>query len=92
VSATPCALCGYLFDADALGAYGCPNCLGEGLDDTLDGACPPCSQDCDQGDRCPRRVPAGGRAVDMLLWLFWPVYAVCIVALGVALWRGEPWW
>jgi hypothetical protein len=30
-TAQPCPLCGYLFDLDALGRYGCPNCLGEGL-------------------------------------------------------------
>lgn len=29
----PCPFCGYEFDRDALGFYGCPNCHGEGLDD-----------------------------------------------------------
>jgi DNA (cytosine-5)-methyltransferase 1 len=27
----PCAFCGYEFDHDALGKYGCPNCEGDGL-------------------------------------------------------------
>lgn len=27
-----CQLCGYQFDAAKLGKYGCPNCLGEGLE------------------------------------------------------------
>jgi hypothetical protein len=26
-----CPLCGYEFDLERLGKYGCPNCLGEGL-------------------------------------------------------------
>lgn len=30
----PCAFCGYEFDLDALGRFGCPNCNGEGLDDS----------------------------------------------------------
>lgn len=30
---TPCDFCGYPFDVDALGPYGCPNCHGEGLED-----------------------------------------------------------
>jgi len=29
----PCAFCGYEFDQETLGRYGCPNCLGEGLDE-----------------------------------------------------------
>ena len=29
---TPCEFCGYPFDVDKLGHYGCPNCEGEGLD------------------------------------------------------------
>lgn len=29
---TECEYCGYEFDAGC-GRYGCPNCLGEGLDD-----------------------------------------------------------
>lgn len=28
----PCNLCGYVYDRDKLGAYGCPNCLGEGME------------------------------------------------------------
>jgi len=28
---TPCTYCGYPFDQDQLGRYGCPNCIGEGL-------------------------------------------------------------
>lgn len=28
---TPCALCGHPFDHNYLGAFGCPNCEGEGL-------------------------------------------------------------
>lgn len=28
----PCAKCGYEFDLDKLGKYGCPNCEGHGLD------------------------------------------------------------
>lgn len=31
VDMRPCAFCGYVFDHDKLGRYGCPNCLGEGL-------------------------------------------------------------
>ncbi len=27
----PCEFCGYVFDHDKLGRYGCPNCEGEGL-------------------------------------------------------------
>lgn len=27
----PCAYCGYVFDQEQLGHYGCPNCCGEGL-------------------------------------------------------------
>lgn len=27
-----CEFCGYVFDVDLLGIYGCPNCEGEGLD------------------------------------------------------------
>lgn len=30
----PCEFCGYRFDHDKLGRYGCPNCCGEGLDVT----------------------------------------------------------
>lgn len=29
----PCDGCGYVFDHDALGKYGCPNCEGEGMAD-----------------------------------------------------------
>ena len=29
---SPCAFCDYLFDAEALGRYGCANCHGEGLE------------------------------------------------------------
>ena len=32
-SFAPCSLCGYVYDHDTLGAFGCPNCLGEGLED-----------------------------------------------------------
>lgn len=28
-----CILCGFAYDVATLGRYGCPNCLGEGLDD-----------------------------------------------------------
>jgi hypothetical protein len=28
-----CEFCGYKFDLDSLGRFGCPNCHGEGLDD-----------------------------------------------------------
>ena len=28
-----CEFCGYEFDVELLGIYGCPNCEGEGLDD-----------------------------------------------------------
>lgn len=28
----PCRFCGYEFDHDLLGIYGCPNCEGEGID------------------------------------------------------------
>ena len=31
-----CRFCGYGFDQDALGKYGCPNCEGEGLEDERD--------------------------------------------------------
>ena len=31
-----CRFCGYGFDQDALGKYGCPNCKGEGLEDERD--------------------------------------------------------
>lgn len=31
---TPCEFCFYHFDQYELGSYGCPNCEGEGLDDT----------------------------------------------------------
>jgi site-specific DNA-cytosine methylase len=31
-SEKPCDFCGYEFDSELLGIYGCPNCLGEGLD------------------------------------------------------------
>lgn len=33
-AATPCDFCGYPFDQEMLGRYGCPNCHGEGLADT----------------------------------------------------------
>lgn len=29
----PCRFCGYEFDQELLGIYGCPNCEGEPLDD-----------------------------------------------------------
>jgi hypothetical protein len=29
---TPCHKCEYVFDHELLGKYGCPNCLGEGLE------------------------------------------------------------
>jgi len=29
---TPCQFCGYPFDQEAAGAYGCPNCEGAGID------------------------------------------------------------
>jgi len=29
----PCCFCGYKFDQERLGRYGCANCHGEGLDD-----------------------------------------------------------
>lgn len=32
VGEQPCEFCGYPFDVDKLGRYGCPNCEGEGLD------------------------------------------------------------
>jgi DNA (cytosine-5)-methyltransferase 1 len=32
---TPCAFCGYPFDQETLGRYGCPNCEGEGLDEPI---------------------------------------------------------
>jgi hypothetical protein len=32
----PCQYCGYKFDHERLGKYGCPNCCGEGLDDVSD--------------------------------------------------------
>jgi hypothetical protein len=32
----PCHFCGYPFDQDRLGLYGCANCHGEGLDDDFD--------------------------------------------------------
>jgi len=31
VRVLPCAFCGYEFDHDSLGKYGCPNCESEGL-------------------------------------------------------------
>jgi len=31
IQLTPCTYCGYPFDQDQLGRYGCPNCIGEGL-------------------------------------------------------------
>lgn len=36
VPGTPCGECGHAFDQDKLGAHGCPNCHGEGLDLSLD--------------------------------------------------------
>ena len=33
VQLLPCAFCGYEFDHDGPGRFGCPNCHGEGLDD-----------------------------------------------------------
>lgn len=33
VQLLPCEFCGYMFDHDGLGRFGCPNCHGEGLDD-----------------------------------------------------------
>lgn len=33
VQLLPCEFCGYEFDHDGLGRFGCPNCHGEGLDD-----------------------------------------------------------
>lgn len=27
----PCEFCGYEFDQELLGTFGCPNCYGEGL-------------------------------------------------------------
>ena len=35
-SESPCQYCGYEFDHDLLGRYGCPNCEGEGLEDVAD--------------------------------------------------------
>jgi rubredoxin len=32
-----CEFCGYVFDHELLGRYGCANCLGEGLDGDDDG-------------------------------------------------------
>ena len=32
----PCRFCGYRFNHELLGPYGCPNCLGDGLDDNED--------------------------------------------------------
>lgn len=33
-AARGCQFCGYEFDVDSLGKYGCPNCCGDGLGDT----------------------------------------------------------
>ena len=44
---TPCHFCGYLFDQEGLGLYGCCNCYGEGLDDepmTTTHKCPHCDK------------------------------------------------
>lgn len=32
---TPCQFCGYEFDQETLGIYGCANCYGDGLDGDL---------------------------------------------------------
>ncbi len=32
-SSGDCPICGFPFDLDSLGVYGCPNCHGEGLED-----------------------------------------------------------
>jgi len=32
----PCELCGFEFDQELLGRYGCPNCHGDGLESAED--------------------------------------------------------
>ena len=48
--------------------------------------CPPCSGNCRQGRDCHNRVSDGDILRDVLCVLFWPVYVVSMVAIGVWLW------
>lgn len=93
----PCKFCGYAFDQRAAGPFGCPNCLGEGLESTKvppDRDLPGCAGSCDQGRRpCPHPELCMGMGDlwDVVRWLLWPVVLILLVWAGIALWRAYPW-
>lgn len=40
----PCSFCGFRFDHDRLGKFGCPNCLGQGLVVPVTAGCVECAK------------------------------------------------
>lgn len=75
----PCMFCGYEFDHDQLGKYGCANCQGEGLDSDVDGER---LEDGQQAWTAQRSADRPGNGRDPSWWEAEP--GVCRVVDGLA--------
>ncbi len=55
----PCQFCGYEFDHELLGKYGCPNCEGEGCGELGDSSSEGHARTAWSSSECPQRKPIG---------------------------------
>jgi DNA (cytosine-5)-methyltransferase 1 len=80
----PCSFCGYPFDQESLGRYGCPNCEGEGFSDAVcDGPQGLVEESQQSSDGRPTGLH--DRARGERVWQPWPPESgICRVVDGMA--------